>query len=76
MTNELKEGKYNQCFACRHPLSPEEVQSDKYVEGISCSYCINKISKEKKKNLKERQKQIKLAKVRGDEHIGKIIKKN
>ncbi|MDA9210891.1 rhodanese-related sulfurtransferase [Methylophilaceae bacterium] len=76
VTNELKEGKYNQCFACRHPLSPEEVQSDKYVEGISCSYCINKISKEKKKNLKERQKQIKLAKVRGDEHIGKIIKKN
>ena len=71
VTNELKQGKYNQCFACRHPLSPEEIQSNDYIEGISCSYCMGKISEEKKSNLKERQKQINLAKSRGEEHIGK-----
>ena len=74
VTNELKQGKYNQCFACRHPLSPQEIKSDEYIEGISCCYCIDKISEEKKGQLKERQKQIKLAKIRGEDHIGKIIK--
>ena len=71
VTNELKQGKYNQCFACRHPLSPEEIKSKDYSEGISCSYCIGNISETKKTSLKERQKQINLAKVRGEEHIGK-----
>jgi UPF0176 protein len=71
VTNELKQGKYNQCFACRHPLSPEEIKSKDYSEGISCSYCIGNVSETKKNNLKERQKQINLAKVRGEEHIGK-----
>ena len=51
--NELKQGKYNQCFACRHPLSPEEIQSNDYIEGISCSYCIGNVSETKKNNLKD-----------------------
>jgi len=75
VTNGLKEGKYNQCFACRHPLSPEEILSNEYIEGISCCYCIKKTSVAKKNNLKERQKQINLAKTRGEDHIGKQINK-
>jgi len=71
VTNELKQGKYNQCFACRHPLSPEEMKSKDYIEGISCKYCIGIVSETKKSNLKERQKQISLSKARGEEHIGK-----
>jgi len=76
VTAELKEGQYSQCYACRHPLSSEEIKSDNYNEGISCSYCIKKTSKVKKNNLQERQKQINLAKARGEEHIGKQINKN
>ena len=76
VTAELKEGQYSQCYACRHPLSSEEMKSDNYNEGISCSYCIKKTSKVKKNNLQERQKQINLAKARGEEHIGKQINKN
>jgi UPF0176 protein len=76
VTNELKEGQYSQCYACRHPLSPEEMKSSHYNEGISCSYCIKKTSEVKKNNLQERQKQIYLAKARGEEHIGKQIKNN
>jgi len=75
VTSELKEGKYNQCYACRHPLSPEELKSDDYNQGVSCSYCISKTSEAKKNNLKERQKQINLAKSRGEDHIGKQINK-
>ena len=47
VTAELKEGQYSQCYACRHPLSSEEMKSDNYNEGISCSYCIKKTSKVK-----------------------------
>jgi len=75
VTNELKEGQYSQCFACRHPLSKDELKSNDYNEGISCCYCIKKTSLEKKNNLKERQKQINLAKTRGEDHIGKQIHK-
>jgi len=73
--SDLKNGKYIQCHACRHPLSLKETQSRDYQEGISCPRCINKISEDKLKGFKERQKQIKLAKLRGEKHIGKVLSK-
>ena len=75
LTHKLKEGKYNQCFACRHPLSPDEMLSEQYKKGTSCPYCYNKLSNKKKSSLLERQKQIDLARKKGEEHIGKIINK-
>ena len=75
VTHKLKQGKYNQCFACRHPLSPDEMSSNQYKEGSSCPYCYNKLSDKKKSSLLERQKQIDLAHSKGEEHIGKIIDK-
>jgi len=75
VTHKLKEGKYNQCFACRHPLSPDEMLSEQYKKGTSCPYCYNKLSDKKKSSLLERQKQIDLARKKGEEHIGKIINK-
>jgi UPF0176 protein len=68
-------GDYDQCHACRHPLSPAEMQSEAYVPGISCSYCFDKLSEEKRASVTERQKQIALAKQRGEAHIGKVINK-
>jgi UPF0176 protein len=74
VTHQLKEGGYDQCFACRHPLSYSEKQTKEYIKGISCSYCLGQLSKQKIASLKERQKQIELAKIRGDDHIGKVSK--
>jgi UPF0176 protein len=71
----LRDGKYIQCHACRHPLSIEEIHSSDYQEGISCPRCINTIPSAKLEGFKERQKQIKLAKQRGEKHIGKILDK-
>jgi len=34
----LEIGDYDQCHACRHPLSPAEMQSEQYVAGISCPH--------------------------------------
>ena len=66
----LDEGQYDQCYACRHPLSPEELESDEYTKGISCPYCFNKLSDKKKAGVTERQKQIMLSKSKGVNHIG------
>ncbi len=63
--NELKEGTYKMCYACREPMSSKEINSKKYKPGISCPKCYKKISDEKKKRLIERNKQISIAKKRG-----------
>ncbi len=66
----LEVGEFDQCYACRHPLSPAEMQSEKYTPGLSCPYCYNSLSEEKRASLTERQKQVILAKQRGASHIG------
>ena len=66
----LEVGDYDQCYACRYPLSKMDIKSEKYTPGICCPYCFNKHTPEKLKSLTERQKQVILAKLRGLEHIG------
>ena len=73
--HNLEVGEYDQCYACRHPLSPDELQSPQYTPGISCPYCYDKLSAEKRASLTERQKQVILAKQRGEMHIGEKQRK-
>lgn len=68
-------GEYDQCHACRHPVSPSEKLDAKYLEGVSCPYCYDKLSEEKRASAAERQKQVELAMKRGSAHIGKIQSK-
>ena len=74
--HNLEVGEFDQCYACRHPLSPAEMQSTQYTAGISCPYCYDKLTEEKKASLTERQKQVILAKQRGQMHIGEKQKNN
>ncbi len=66
----LKEGEYEQCFACRRPVSVQDMQSEHYVEGVSCPHCINAVSKQDRSRFIERQHQINLAKKRNQKHLG------
>ncbi len=70
----LEQGSYDQCYACRMPLSQADMQSDKYLQGMSCPHCHDQLSEEQKASFAERQKQIELAKQRGEQHIrdGKV----
>jgi len=68
--HDLKPGQYDQCNACRMPITAEEQQSDFYQQGVSCPHCYDKTSDEQKARYQEREKQIQLAKSRGEEHIG------
>jgi UPF0176 protein len=66
----LEQGAYEQCFACRMPLSEIELQSDKYEKGISCPHCIDKMTDEKYERVSERQRQVELAEQNKQQHIG------
>ena len=63
--NELKDGSYELCHACRYPLSQEMLKSKKYKKGTSCPNCFGKISESKIQSLKDRNKQITVAKKKG-----------
>jgi len=63
--NELKDGTFQLCHACRAPLSKTQIKSKKYQKGISCPKCYGKISAAKKKSLIDRNKQISIAKKKG-----------
>ena len=70
VNHDLQKGSYEQCFACRYPITKEEMQSEYYQEGVSCPHCYDNISAEQKQRFAEREKQVLLAKQRGEEHIG------
>lgn len=68
--HELHQGKYEQCFACRHPLSDEDRRSPLYEPAISCPHCAHRTSLEQKQRYGERGKQVALANMRGEQHVG------
>jgi len=73
VNHDLEKGSYEQCYACRYPITQDEKLSELYQEGISCPHCYEKVSAEQKQRFVEREKQILLAKQRGEEHIGGTV---
>jgi len=67
---DLKAGNYDQCHACRMPITEQDKTLDSYGEGISCLHCYGKATDQQKQRFTQRQKQVKLAKARGESHIG------
>jgi UPF0176 protein len=74
VNHDLEQGKYDQCFACRYPITEAEMQSPHYIKGVSCHRCHDKVSDEQRSRFLERQKQMDLAEKRGEAHIGGEIK--
>ncbi|MEH3022892.1 MAG: rhodanese-related sulfurtransferase [Pseudomonas oryzihabitans] len=68
VTHDLAEGGYDQCHACRNPVSPEDMQSPHYSPGISCPHCWDSLSEKTRAGARERQKQIELARLRNEPH--------
>ena len=68
--HDLEKGSYDQCYACRFPIDDAQKASDLYVPGVSCPRCHDAHSDQQKERFAERQKQIALAKARGEAHIG------
>ena len=71
VTHGLKESNYDQCYACRYPITEDDKKHPAYEKGVSCHRCHNKMSEDQRARFAERQKQIALAKARGEDHIGR-----
>ena len=66
----LEKGSYDQCHACRRPISEADKASDKYRPGISCPACFDARSEAERDRYRERERQVQLALQRGEAHIG------
>jgi len=74
VNHDLQQGQYDQCFACRYPLTEEDKTSSDYVKGVSCHRCIDTMTDKQRSGFAERERQIELAQKRGDTHIGGDVK--
>lgn len=66
----LIEGDYELCHACKQPLSEDDQKTADFEPGVSCPYCIDITSPAQRERFRERQKQIDLARQRGETHLG------
>jgi UPF0176 protein len=67
---QLEKGQYDQCNACRLPITEADKANDQYQQGVSCPHCYDKVTDDQKARFREREKQMALAKQRGVAHIG------
>ena len=74
VNHRLEKGSYDQCHACRRPITEEDKLSQHYVAGASCPRCYLDISADKKARLLEREKQMRLAESRGEFHMGEVAR--
>ncbi|EDX89795.1 rhodanese-related sulfurtransferase [Alcanivorax sp. VBW004] len=74
--HDLNPGEFDQCHACRRPISDEDKRSEQFQLGVSCPKCYDESSPEQKQRFAERQKQIELARARGRQHRGQNPRKS
>jgi UPF0176 protein len=70
VNHALEKGSYDQCHACRLPITEADKASPKYQSGVSCPACFDSKSNNERGRFREREKQVQLAKSRGELHIG------
>ena len=68
--HNLELGKYDQCHACRFPITDEDKEHPHYEKGASCPRCYGTKNSSQVSRYREREKQVQLAKSRGESHIG------
>jgi UPF0176 protein len=58
------------CRACRRPILPEDRARPEFEEGVQCHLCVGDYSDADRARFRERQRQVTLAKARGQVHLG------
>jgi len=71
VTHGLRESDEILCRACRNPVTPEELASPLYEDGVSCPHCYHIRSEEDRVRFRMRQQQMLAAREKareGDDH--------
>ena len=55
---KLKKGSYKICYACRMPLSKDDINNEKYIKRVSCHKCYGKKSQTQINKYQMRNKQL------------------
>jgi UPF0176 protein len=76
LNHNLEVGSYDMCHGCRMPITEDDKLKEEYVRGVSCQNCFNTKTSDQKKRYADRQKQVDLAKLRNEKHIGAILQPN
>ena len=71
--HRLQPGNHILCPSCRHPVSEADLLSDQYLEHVCCPNCHDRLSEQQKASVAERLRQIRLARERGESHIGQDL---
>ena len=72
LNHNLEVGSYDMCHGCRMPISDADKLEEEYERGVSCLNCFYEKTPNQKKRYADRQKQVDLAKLRNQKHIGAI----
>ena len=75
VNHDLQRSEYDQCYACRLPITEHDKQSDLFEPGVSCPKCHGTHSEEQIARFRERERQVQLAKARQEEHVGSEARK-
>jgi UPF0176 protein len=75
VNHQLEKGEYDQCYACRMPITETDKQHQHYQQGISCHHCYDKTTTVRKQRFQQREIQVQLAKQRGEQHLGGDMEK-
>ena len=70
LNHNLEAGSYDMCHGCRMPITDADKLKEEYERGVSCPNCFYEKTPEQKKRYADRQKQVDLAKLRKEKHIG------
>lgn len=70
VNHQLEKGEFDQCHACRRPITEADKESEHYVAGVSCHHCINEYTDEQRERFRQRELQMQLARQRGEDHLG------
>jgi len=66
----LVPGQMTTCGACRRPLTAEDRAAPEFEDGVCCPHCATEYDASDRARFRERQKQMMLARARGERHLG------
>ena len=58
VSHGLEQGNYDQCYACRRPITEVDKERLNYVKGMQCHQCVDEYTEEDRARFGERQRQI------------------